>query len=258
MAIALTATAHDAGGYVALALTDAGTSSYTIIRTDGSGNTTAVRNGDPAVASGGSWVGNDYEAPLDESLTYTATLTTTPFTVTTAGAVTLDGADSPWLGHPGKPSLNIRPLVADLVIGARAARAQFLAVLGRSRPIGQSIRRAGAAGDLKLRITGQDELNALDALLDDGGPLLLRGPVGWVGYGNRYLQIGEVTYERLTRVGTDGRFLVTLPWTEVDRPAGTAEGGAGFRWADVLAAYDTWDELVAANTTWLDVMNGVP
>jgi hypothetical protein len=257
--IALTATADDAGGFVALALTGAGSLIYTITRTDGAGNTGTVRNGDPAIPSAGSWVGNDYEAPLDSTLTYAATLTTTPFTVTTAtSTVTLSGSGGPWLGHPGKPSLNIRILVADYVTGGRAARAQVLNVLGRARPVGQSIRRASPTGSLKVRIAGQDALDALDALLDDGAPLLLRGPANWIGYGTKYLQIGDTECERLTRVATDDRFLVTLPWTEVDRQAGTAEGGAGYRWDDVMTAYATWSDLAAGEATWLDVLDGVP
>jgi hypothetical protein len=253
----LTATASAPGGYVGLELTGGTDGQYTITRTDANGNVDPVRNGDPAVYSGG-WVGQDFEAPLDELLTYTATMVESPFTVTTATAVTLAADDGlPWLTHPGKPSLSMRILPADFILGARPGRSMVFAVLGRRRGVGQSIARGGYEGELILRITGQAELDDLDALLDDGAPLLLRGPASWIGYGNRYLQIGEVRLERLTRVGTDGRFLATLAFIEVDRPAGTAEGGAGFRWDDVIDAYDTWDDLVADKATWLDVMAGV-
>lgn len=258
MAIALTATANTTGGYVALELSDAGTGAYTVTRTAADGATAAVRNGEPAVASAGGWLGNDYEAPLDQSLVYTATLTTTPFTVTSAAPVTLASDGRCWLGHPGRPGLNMRPLVAELQLTQRTARSQVLAVFGRAKPIGQSLRRNSQEGSLMVRTSTAAEFAALEALIDDGSPLLLRAPSTWVAYGHRYIQVGDVVAERLTRVGTDARFLVTLPWIEVERPAGPAEGGAGFRWDDVIAEYATWDDLVAANATWADVINGVP
>lgn len=258
MAIALTATANTTGGYVTLELSDAGSSSYTITRTAADGTTSTVRNGEPAVASAGGWLGNDYEAPLDVALVYTATLTTTPFTVTTAAPVTLASDGRCWLGHPGRPGLNVRPLVAELQLTQRTARSQVLAVLGRAKPIGQSLRRNSQEGSLMVRTSTAAEFAALEALIDDGSPLLLRGPDDWVAYGHRYIQVGDVVAERLTRVGTDARFLVTLPWIEVERPTGPAEGGAGFRWDDVIAEYATWADVVAANATWADVTNGVP
>jgi hypothetical protein len=130
--------------------------------------------------------------------------------------------------------------------------------------VAQSLRRAAYNGTLVLKITGADELEDINTLLDDGQVLMLRTPASYVGWGNRYLQFGDVEYETLTRAGDDGRFHLTLPWIEVSRPAGLAQGGLGFRWLDVysgnsvFAGYGRWSDLIAANPTWADVINGVP
>lgn len=252
------ATPFSSLGYIEVSLTGAAVATnHTINRIDGAGNVAAVRNGDPALTGGGgTWTGQDYEAPLDEAVTYQALAGST--VVATSSPATLDSESGPWLGHPGKPSFNFRPLVREFRLGASPARAQVHHVIGRRLPVGQSLRRASYNGELVLRITGDAELTALETILDDGHVLLYRAPSTWTGHGTRYLQIGDIAVENLTRAATDGRFHITLPWTEVDRPAGLAQAGLGFAWTDVIAAYASWNALKAANPTWADVINGVP
>jgi hypothetical protein len=258
MVAALTATASASGGYVDLSLAGAAVATnHTINRIDGAGNVAAVRNGDPALTGGGgTWTGQDYEAPLDTAVTYKAYVGAT--LIATSSPTTLDSLGAPWLGHPGIPTYNFRPLVRELRLGGMAARAEVHHVIGRRLPVGQSLRRSSYAGELVLRILDGDDLTALETILGDGHVLLYRAPATWVGHGTRYLQIGDTAVENLTRVATDGRFNITLPWTEVDRPAGLAQAGLGFAWSDVMTAYASWNELMAANPTWADVINGVP
>jgi hypothetical protein len=258
MVAALTATPDTDGGFITVSLSGAATATnHTISRIDVAGNIAVVRNGDPALTGGGgTWSGQDYEAPLDAAVTYRASVGST--VVATSSAATLSSAGAPWLGHPGKPTLNFRPLVREFRHGAMAARAVVHSVISRRLPVGQSLRRASYAGELELRISGANELTALETILDDGHVLLYRAPATWIGHGTRYLQIADVGLANLTRAATDGRFNVTLPWTEVDRPAGLAQAGLGFAWSDVMTAYATWNAARAANPTWADVINGVP
>lgn len=258
MAAALAATGNTTGGYVDLALTGAAVATnHTLSRIDGAGNVTVVRNGDPALTGGaGSWSGQDYEAPLDEAVTYRAVAASV--TVATSAPVTLDSGGEPWLGHPGKPTYNFRPLVREFKLGVREARATVHNIIGRRLPIGQSLMRGGYKGDLVLRITDAVDLALVEQILGDGHVLLYRAPAAWIGHGTRYLQIGDVEVENLTRAAADGRFNLALPWTEVDRPAGLAQAGLGFAWSDVMATYATWADAMAANATWADILNGVP
>jgi hypothetical protein len=258
MVAALTAISDTNGGYITVSLTGAATATnHTISRVDVAGNTAVIRNGDPALTGGGgAWSGQDYEAPLDAAVTYQARVGST--LVATSGSATLSSGGAPWLGHPGKPSLNFRPLVREFKLGAMAARATVHSVISRRLPVGQSLRRSSYAGTLELRITTGEELVALETILDDGHVLLYRAPATWINHGTRYLQIADVAVENVTRAAADGRFTVMLPWTEVARPAGLAQAGLGFAWTDVMTAYANWNALRSANATWADVINGVP
>lgn len=254
----LTATADSANGVVILALAGSAETTATVLRIDGAGNRVAVRNGDPAPTPSGSWDGLDYEAPLDTSVSYEAVNVTTSAVLATSGAVSLTSDERPWLGHPGVPSRNIRPVVADFKPGTRLARSTTLQAIGRARPIAQSLRRTSLSGGaLMIRTSTFAELQAVHDLIDDGHVLLLRGPAAWGGYGTRYVQIGDVEFEPLTRVGAESRYLITMPFTEVDRPAGLAQSGTGYRWVDVTTAYASWTDLATANPTWNDVIAGV-
>jgi hypothetical protein len=270
----LTATVDDALGKVTLSLTGVagGVTGATISRQDPAGNVQVVRNGDPANTTSGSWSGEDFEAPLDVAMTYYAWNAVTPSAtpigtssaVTVSSATLLAAGDNAWLGHPGKPSLNKAVLVREFKLGTRASRATTHNIIGRATPLAQSLRRSAYNGTVTLRVTGEDELADINTLLDDGQVLLMRAPASYIGWGSRYLQIGDVEYEPLTRAGTEDRYHLTMPWIEVARPAGLAQGGVGFRWVDVyngnatFAGYAEWRDLIQANLTWAHVADGVP
>ena len=231
----LTATPDAPSGAVDLAATGL-SGSVNIVRIDALGVVLAVRNADPAVLSGGSWTGQDFEGPLDELVTYEARNAATGSALATSSAVTLASNGKFWLVHPGHPELSITPVVAALNLGARKARSVALDVLGRALPLGQSLARSAFAGTLSVRISTGADLAALNTILDDGHVLVLRAPGSWIGYRYRYIQVGDVDFDQLIRV-PDGRFTVSLPWVEVTRPAGIA---------------DTTVTLVGAGSAYLD------
>jgi len=259
----LTALADDGGGCVSLTLDgvtggEAPTSRVRIYRIDPAGTLTPVRNGDTGALVAGHWADPHYECPLDTLVSYSARNETTGAVIADSGSVLLASAGEPWLGHPGAPALNIRPIVKAFAPSARKARSTTHDVIGKTFPVGQSLRRSGYSGVLEIWANGIEEIAALDALLDDGAVLLYRAPSSWINHGTRYLQIGDSDHSKAMRVATDGRFAISLPWTEVARPAGLAQAGPGFRWADVMNAYPDWATATLANPTWADVLNGVP
>lgn len=263
MAALLVATANDGGGHVSLALTGvtsgmAPTGKVRLYRIDAAGTLTPVRNGDTATLSGEAWSGQDYEIPLDTLVSYSARNESSGAVIVNSSSVIVASGEEPWLGHPGVPALNIRPIVKAFSPGTRKARATSHDVIGRTFPIGQSLRRGGYAGTLELWVNGQSELDAIDDLLDDGSVLLYRAPASWIHHGTRYLQVGDTDHSKALRISTDGRYSVTLPWVEVARPAGLAAAGPGSRWADVLITYPNWASVSVGNPTWADVLNGVP
>jgi hypothetical protein len=251
----LTATPNVAGGYVNLVLS-AGfvTTPYTIRRLDAAGNVFLVRNGDPGTTNAsGTWLGQDYEIPLDKECYYTAQ---SGASLTTSSTVYLT-ATTPWLGHPGKPIMNFQPVVREFRFGSLPARSTAQAVIGRKLPIGQALKRGSYTGELELLVQNADFVK-LEVMLEDGQVLLYRAPATWTNQGTRYLQVGDVQINNLMRVGKNARFYVTLPWTEVERPALLAQAGAGFQWASVKATYGDWRAVIGSNPTWFDVIDGVP
>lgn len=251
----ITVTANPSGGVITVAATGLAAAAATIVRTDSAGNTSVVRNGDPATLASGNWTGNDYEAPLDDPVTYEARDSSSGTVLATSSAVTLDSDGRFWLGHPGKPTLNLAPVVKGIQPGTRKARSTTLDIIGKTLPVGQSLRRGSYSGSLVVSTRTENELDALNSLIGDGNVLLMRAPASWVGYGSRYVQIGDVDFEQLIRV-PDGRFTVSLPWTEVSRPAGLAQAGPGYRWVDITTAFASWLELYTLNATWDEVLDG--
>lgn len=253
MTIALTT--DPTTGLITLAVTGLAVASAQVVRIDAGGNTFAVRNGDPATVVAGAWTGYDYEAPLDTSVYYQVLSTVDGSVLDTSASTTLAGNGLFWLGHPGKPSLNFTATVKEIQPGTRKSRSVTHDVMGKTLPVPQSMRRASYAGTLALLVADADELAQVNAILDDGHVLLMRGGTDWPGYGNRYITVGDVDFAQLIRT-SDGRFTVALPWTEVARPAGLALAGPGFRWVDLYTAYPTWLSVYTANPTWNDVIDG--
>jgi hypothetical protein len=257
--MALTATPNQAGGYVLLEGTSLGVvTETTVVRIDAAGNEVVVRNGDPLAVSGGSATTQDYEAPLDTIVSYEMRNTGTSAVITSTSGVILPSLTNlAWLSHPGKPAFNVTFTPRSFIPATRRSRSATYDVIGRTLPVAQSLRRAGEEGTLIVKITTNEQRLALHTLLDDGAVLLLRGPQGWPTMGSRYIQVGDADYEPLIRVLTDERAWLTLPWVEVDRPAGLAQAGPGFTWGDVITAYGSWSALISDNGTWADVIDGV-
>lgn len=262
MVAAITATPDTAGGYIALSLTGFGsTTSANVVRSDLAGNVVSVRNGDPLSISGGTAATQDYEVPTDTAVTYEARDVTLGTILATSSPSTLASGGAVWLGHPGRPTLNMRVTIREWVPGTRRARAGTFDVIGKTLPVVRTMRRAGPEGRMVLRVDSFTERDQLFALIEDGYPLLLRPPTSpndW-GIPAMYLSIGDVSEDLFMRVPwAMQKRAIPMDWTQVDRPAGLSQAGPGFSWADIATAYPTWTALIAANPTWNDVIDGVP
>jgi hypothetical protein len=245
--------------YVNVALASFVESSVTVVRIDDAGNEVLVRNGDPLTLSGGSGLIQDYETPLDTNQHWEARNVSSGATIATSATVQLDSGGNVYLGHPGKPSLNMQVILAEWQPGTRASRSATFHVIGKRLPVARSFRRAGHAGSMVVRCDTFAQLNQLNDLLDDGYPLIIRAPADpeW-GIGTRYLSVGDVSEEMRVRTPTRPRRWISLPWVEVQRPAGLAQAGPGFSWQDVINTYATWQDLISANPDWASVIDGVP
>lgn len=227
----------------------------TIQRVDGSGTVLAVRGAELATLVAGAWVGDDFEAPLDEPFYYVATSTDRPGVSLLSATYNMPSNGATWLKHPGRPFLNTKVEVAQAPDWTRPVTQGVFDVLGRSAPIAVTMRRSSPRGDLTLNTTDDAGRAALLALLDDGSPLYLQTPDG-NGVGSVYVSVGEVTEARLTHIGTTQARRWTLPLTVIDRPVGGVLA-AGNSWADVLASYASWSQLLQTEGTWTGVLEGI-
>lgn len=227
----------------------------TIERVDGSGAITPVRGAELATLVAGAWVGDDYEAPLDEPFYYRATSTDRPGVAVESVQYTMPSNGLAWLKHPGRPFLNTVVTVSMPPSWTRPVAQGVFDVLGRSAPVAVSMRRNSPRGDLTLYTEDEASRVALLLLLDDGSPLYLQTPSGR-GVGNVYVSIGEVAESRLTHIGTTEARSWTLPLTVIDRPTGGVLA-AGNSWSDVLGSYASWSAMQQSEDTWTSVLEGV-
>lgn len=228
-------------------------------RQDPEGYVELIRSGATVPLSGGFAVIYDYEAPLDSLVSYRATQVTpsssTPETAA-SGSVRVYSEGYTWLKDPGLPSRNIR---LDEVEGikdvVRPARAGVFHIIDRTHPVVVSARREGRQGDFTFTTATDAQSQELILLLSRGTVLLLQTPAGY-GIGSIYIHVGDVTENRPGTLGAEPTRRWTLPVIMVDRPAGLATMPPGNTWADVDAAYISWQALYDTRMKWFQVAEG--
>lgn len=173
-----------------------------------------------------------------------------------------------WLIHPSKPSLSI-PIYShggqagvrwiEASSGESKASAAVSTVhrpIGRRRPVViTSGPRQADEWALVVESTTIAAKNALRAIVDDQTPLLLRSPASVVmDLPDDWYSVGDVTTTRLEVPAITQITTMTLPLTPVDEPI--VRVGALWTWGDLLTTYSTWQQVMDANATWLDVLAG--
>lgn len=130
-----------------------------------------------------------------------------------------------WLKHPTKPAMNLAVVPYSAPGISRASRQGVFNVLGRKFPVVVDGVRGGRSGTLVLEVDTDEEHVALVKLLDETTTLLLQARSGhhfedaWVRFQS---QDGTRIVDKLEAEPT----FESLPWVEVDRPAGVIEDWA--------------------------------
>lgn len=127
----------------------------------------------------------DYEAPNGTTMSYRvrALHNYSGLYAASAWATDTEGwsSDSWWLKHPNLPTLNMAVRIRSFQTIARAGRQGVFQALGASFPVVVSDVRESKRGTVVLRLDSTSEQDALDALLDTSGTLLLQSPPGQGG-----------------------------------------------------------------------------
>lgn len=251
-------TVVDAANSVIIVTVTGASNPAEVIRTDQTGNQLAIRDGDPAVLVGGQVVCHDYEAPLDEPVTYQL-VTPADFNnvKATSHAVTLPSNGLSWIKNPGLPTLNmpltLEPPTDPLVYNTTQGVFQ---VINRANPVVITSKRSDFTGTMIGYTFTLDERDSLMALFEDGGILLFQTPFKWALRSN-YVAVGNVSEQWVSEDANDPAREWTIPMIAVDRPIGVASAGVGNAWSDVIATYSSWNALKAAKSNWSNLIRQV-
>lgn len=247
----LTAAADPSMARVRVDLSWPGIRYATIIRIHADGSRYKVRGGDPATVLG-AWARWDYEAPLDQDVTYEATSDERLGSTTSAGPVNVSSGGRFWLKSVANPALNIAVRVADKGTRTAPARASKLEPPLRPDAIYVYQVRATDKGVISLYAADRATEAAIRALLASGGPLILQYPA-IAGGESLYLMVDAVGYNPPIRLSADLQNVISLPIDVIGRPDGAAQGGLGNSYADQAAAFDTYGQSSAAAASYLEL-----
>ena len=233
---AITLTAQAADGRIKVDLDDAATSPSTDlfevqVSRDGGTTWEAMRlltdeGGYVAPVAGLATV-YDYEAANGVATYYRARALHSYSGIYAASAWTTANATwssaSWWIKHPNQPALNLAVVPYGLDTITRGVRQGVFEVAGRSLPVvvSDSV-RSGATGTVTFLLESGADRDALAALLDTCDTLLLQGRDADY-WDDRYVRFGEHSSARVADKAYVADTVETLPWTEVDSPAGVVE-----------------------------------
>jgi len=196
----------------------------------------------------------DYEIPWDTDVTYTATVTTAGGTTTyTSTTVQVSSTDA-WAIHLAYPQRSViidqpNPVTGIFVLSkataTRAAQSTEHQVIGSPFPIIVTTgSRRSVRGSMVVNTTDAADEAALNLLLDDQTPILIRFPAAMdAGWEDGYYSIGDVTVDQPGTRGDPRRFF-TLPFVRVTRPAVTTE--RAWDYPALTAAFADYAALTAA------------
>jgi hypothetical protein len=231
--------------------------SVTVTRKHPSGRVVIVRGMDKAPLSGGAFLGYDYEAPIGLPVDYTATVYTDPDTILATSAIdTITWTtDNDWLKDPLEPARNIEVLVSDMTDYAYDTPTGIHTVLGRPDPVTVGEVRRAATGTLTLTTLTKEDRDRLHYITASGHVLLFQSSQE-SGVGNMYLALTGVTESRVVGLRNSPERQWALGYQEVSAPVG--DSAPFLTWADVVAAYPTWQAIVDAGfSTWLEFIESL-
>ena len=221
-------------------------------------------------ASNGRAVFYDTELPLDTPVYYRADSSQALSTAgANAGPVTIASDGAIWIKDPVRPAHDLMATVVRDPVDPACNPAGGLYFIGfdgdnyssasgrfnvedSPYPIVASRPRREATSSLVLVTKQLTDRDALKRLLMTGDPLLLQTPATW-GYGDIYVDVAEVSVNRLARDHRKPWRQWSLPFALVEQPVGLQFGVDGARWMDLCDVYATWGAITAAGKTWLDV-----
>jgi hypothetical protein len=165
----------------------------------------------------------DYEAPNGVTVMYRARALHNYGGVQAASVWATDSeawtSSACWLKHPNHPALNTAVELMAYGPVTRAVRQGSFQPLGADCRIVISDTRGDDSGATMIRTRTNAAKDALKALIDAGGTLLLQAPLV-AGEPDRYIRVGDHQVGRTVETQTIAIREHSLPWVRVARPDG--------------------------------------
>ena len=202
----------------------------------------------------GTFVGYDYHAPFNQTVTYTVsaagqTGTTSPVTIV---------SENTWLIHPSDPALSVivHKIMGPVPTRKRPTRARQYDILGsKLRVQGSSYPRRGETGEITLKCLTLEDQEAFDALVANDWPILLNahyseGYLGW-----KWISVGEYSID-YQKGFISTPFLISFPYEEIRQPDSdvTPVWTLDDLKAESVTEYPTLDDLKVAGFADLDAL----
>jgi hypothetical protein len=237
---------NDSNGYVRF-IVHSVPPGFTVKRVHQGGNlVTLVGFEDDSWISGGEGFGEDYRAPLGETVMYVLCAVDAwafdPAMLT--GSVEVPGNQA-WLRDPLHPVLSRKVTVITTGTEQEPARQFIYDISGRRLPLVVHDVRMGRRGTITLGVDGREERLAMEALLGPGTPLLLNICSSKI-WAPCVMAIGNASF---TRAGRGAKWTLDLDYVEVESPN---VGGrvADPPWDDVYNGLPLLDGETASPKTW--------
>jgi hypothetical protein len=166
------------------------------------------------------------------------------------GSITPSLAGQVWLKSIRYPLLNRPVATVDYGPPARESRATVLAVTGRSVPIAVTDVRGSRAFTLEFLTETAEQARDMDLVLASGQTMFVHVPADCPVPGG-YVNIAATAEGRRSTRGPKRYF--QLPCTVVAKP-GPDVVGTTLTWGTVRNLYGSWEQLLASNPTWGDLL----
>ena len=210
-----------------------------LYRDDGNGPV-IVRNGYTIT---GEAALDDYEAPVDVPVTY--------YLDDATETVTLPGTSGPFLIHPTDPLRNMAVTVVEDDPVTVTAPGTVHQVLAAPLPLVTYTARNLYETELSLWVEWERR-HALETLLSDGSPVLLKAPAGCAFDGGWYW------VESYRRRNTDRRatrgMRVEARTVRVETPGGYISADPTNSYAAIVAFHTDYADVAAAHPSYLDLL----
>lgn len=255
MSISITATPNSSNASFSLTVSGlTGVNTITVSRNNPDGSVATVRSAGSQPTGGATTMAFfDFEAPLDQLVTYTVTPDVGSPVTGSAVKITTDGQTF-WLKNVSQETLSTKVTMASMSPLTR--RARILAtypVLGRANPIVVSDVRAGREGTMVLTTADATAAKAVRSIFTAGNALFLQCPAS-TNFPDMYFSAGDIAEAWVPDWAATALRTFSVPFIEVDSPTdGLVSTGAN-SWSQV-AQFGSWNNLKNKRVTWLDVLN---